>query len=85
MPLTIKIFIQIVIVQKHFILVLMDMLEECGLKNKPQIVGLTASLGVGQTSWDMNACRDVTIAFGYFSENVINFIAYAQNVLFTAI
>lgn len=37
----------------------MDMLDDCKILNKPQIIGLTASLGVGQTSWDINACREV--------------------------
>lgn len=45
---------------KIFVLkVIMEILEESGVKNKPQIVGLTASLGVGQTSWDINACKEV--------------------------
>lgn len=35
------------------------MMEESKLKHKPQIVGLTASLGVGETSWDINACKEV--------------------------
>lgn len=35
------------------------MMEESGIKIKPQIVGLTASLGVGDTSWDINACKEV--------------------------
>ncbi|KAL3089999.1 hypothetical protein niasHS_006451 [Heterodera schachtii] len=40
---------------------IMDQLAELDAKNwtgkRPQIVGLTASLGVGDTSWDMAACR----------------------------
>lgn len=35
------------------------MMEESKLTHKPQIVGLTASLGVGETSWDINACKEV--------------------------
>ncbi|KAL3068459.1 hypothetical protein niasHT_030750 [Heterodera trifolii] len=40
---------------------IMDQLADLDAKNwtgkAPQIVGLTASLGVGDTSWDMAACR----------------------------
>jgi hypothetical protein len=38
----------------------MDSLESSlnQLAERPQIVGLTASMGVGDTSWDMRACRE---------------------------
>lgn len=43
----------------YFFLVLMDMLLQNKMENPPQIIGLTASLGVGTTTTDINSCKKV--------------------------
>jgi len=54
--------------ENHPYRVLMEMLERCEMPTpKPQIIGLTASLGVGQSSWDINACREVSACIFVFS------------------
>lgn len=39
----------------------MDMLLQSNMENPPQIIGLTASLGVGTTTTDINSCKKVRI------------------------
>jgi len=53
-------------------LVLMEMLEKSKLTEKPQIVGLTASMGVGDTSLDIIACYQhmLTLCSNLHSETI---------------